>query len=173
MTHTPFRSFFLSGALTALILSSAAPAAPAPRVRISSIDQLQQPLPLPYNEKADADRAFAAAKGRAKARGKTLLVDLGGNWCGDCRVLAGIMNVPEVKAFLARHYEVVTIDVGRMDKNQQIPRRYGIEKLAGVPALLVIDPRTDRLINKDRIFALSDARHMTPQALADWLAQWV
>ena len=173
MRQTPLRTLLFSSALAALMLPTAATAAQAPRVRIQSIDQLRQPLPYPYNEKANADRALAAAKARAKARGKTLLVDLGGNWCGDCRVLAGIMEVPEVKAFLARHYEVVTIDVGRMDKNQHIPRRYGIEKLAGVPALLIVDPRSDRLLNKDRIFALTDARHMTPQALADWLAQWV
>jgi hypothetical protein len=68
---------------------------------------------------------------------------------------------------------VVYVDVGRLDKNTQIPRRYGIDRLTGVPALLVVDPRTDRLLNAGRTFALTDARHMTPQALADWLAQWL
>ena len=65
------------------------------------------------------------------------------------------------------------VDLGRMDKNLQIPRRYGVQKVAGVPALLVVDPRRDVLVNGGRLFALADARHMTPQALADWLAQWV
>jgi hypothetical protein len=41
-----------------------------------------------------------------------------------------------------------------------------------VPALLVIDPRTDKLLNRGRVSALADARSLTPQALADWLAQW-
>jgi len=27
-------------------------------------------------------------------------------------------------------------------------------------------------LNPGKITALSDARHMTPQAIADWLAQW-
>lgn len=159
--------------LSAPLIPASAQAAPAPRVAITSLDRLPQPLPLPYDETANADRQVAQAKARARTEGKKLLIDLGGNWCPDCRVLAGVMALPEVAAFIRRHYVVVTVDVGRMDKNLQIPRRYGVQKVAGVPALLVVDPRRDRLINGGRLFALADARHMTPQALADWLAQWV
>jgi thiol-disulfide isomerase/thioredoxin len=162
-------------ALAALaLLAGPAPAATrAPRVSVATLAGLGQPLPLPYDEKADADRQVAAAKGRARANGKLLLVDLGGNWCPDCRVLAGVMELPEVRAFLAAHYEVVMVDVGRFDRNGQVAAHWGVAKLKGVPAVLVVDPRTDRLVNRDRLFALADARSMTPQALADWLAQWV
>ena len=149
-----------------------ASAAPAPSLPIASFEQLPKPLPYPYAEQADADAAFAAARARAKARRVPLLIDLGGNWCLDCRILAGVMREPAMKRFLDAHYEIVAIDIGRMDRNQQIPRRYGIAKLEGVPAVLIVDPVRDRLLNRDRIFALADARSMTPQALADWLASW-
>lgn len=160
-------------AIAALSLSATAmAAAPAPRVSVG-MNGLRQPLPLPYDEAADADRQVVQAKARARAEGKKLLIDLGGNWCPDCRVLAGVMALPEVSAFLRRHYVVVYIDVGRLDRNAQIARAYGVPKVTGVPALLVVDPRSDRLLNPGRIFALTDARNMTPQALADWLAQWI
>jgi thiol-disulfide isomerase/thioredoxin len=149
-------------------------AAPAPRVSITSYAQLATPLPYPYDETANADRALATAKARALARHRLLLIDLGGNWCGDCRVLAGTMALAPLKAFVAAHYEVATVDVGRFDKNLQIPARYGIHsRLEGVPSLLIVDPRSDRLLDAGHVAALADARHMTPQALADWLAQWV
>ena len=163
----------LYAGVAALALASPGLAAPAPRVGIASFDALSQPLPLPYDEKADANRQVAAAKARARAQGKKLLIDLGGNWCPDCRILAGVMARPEVAAFIARHYVVVTVDVGRMDKNLQVAKGYGVDKLSGVPAIMVVDPKTNRLVNRGRLFALSDARHMSPQALADWLAQWV
>jgi hypothetical protein len=162
----------LALALLAAVLAAPALAAPAPRLAIGSFDQLAKPLPYPYDEAADADAAFAAAKAKAKARHVPLLIDLGGNWCLDCRLLASVMRLPEMQRFLAAHYEMVAIDIGRMDRNQQIPKRYGIAKLEGVPAVLIVDPPRDRLINRDRIFALADARSMTPQALADWLASW-
>jgi thiol-disulfide isomerase/thioredoxin len=161
--------------LAALVLAlPAAAAVPAPHVRAQSFDQLAQPLPLPYDEAANAMAAVDKARARAKAGHKLLLVDLGGNWCLDCRILAGTMNLPEVAAFVRRHYEVVTVDIGRFDKNLNVPARYGItQRLAGVPALLVVDPRTDKLLDSGRVAALADARSLTPQALADWLAQWV
>lgn len=166
----------LAAALTAgalaLATATAVTAVPAPRVG-TAMSGLRQPLPLPYDEAANADRQVAQARARARAEGKKLLIDLGGNWCPDCRVLAGVMALPEVSAFLRRHYVVVYVDVGRLDKNAQIARTYGVAKVTGVPALLVADPRSNRLLNPGRIFALTDARNMTPQALADWLAQWV
>ncbi|HEX5261881.1 MAG TPA: thioredoxin family protein [Phenylobacterium sp.] len=160
-----------------LMLLLAAPtiaaSAPAPKVGIASFAELQTPLPYPYDEAANADAQVAKAKARAKASGKLLLIDLGGNWCGDCRILSATMERSDVKPFVDRHYETVLVDVGRFDKNLQIPAHYGItERLAGVPALLVVDPKTDRLLDGGRVSALEDARHMTPQALADWLAQW-
>jgi thiol:disulfide interchange protein len=148
-------------------------AVPAAKVHIASFERLPQPLPLPYAEGADATAQVDRARAQAKARGKLLLIDLGGNWCLDCRLLAGTIELPEVRRWLARHYVLVTVDVGRFDTNLAIPARYGItERLTGVPSLLVVDPRSDRLLNRGRTAALADARSMTPQGLADYLAQW-
>jgi thiol-disulfide isomerase/thioredoxin len=159
--------------VAALATASLAYAAPAPRLGITSFTQLATPLPYPYDESVNADRAVAAALALARAHHKLLLVDLGGNWCGDCRILAATMQLPELKAFVAAHYEVVLVDVGHFDKNLQIPARYGITgRLEGVPALLIVDPHTGRLVDAGHVAALADARHMDPQSLADWLAQW-
>mgnify|MGYP000134283437 CR=1 FL=1 len=148
-------------------------AKPAPKVSIASFAQLKTPLPYPYDEAADADKAVASAKAKAKAQHKRLIVDMGGNWCPDCRILAGTMELPELKAFIDRNFIVVSVDIGRFDKNLQVPAHYGITKrLEGVPALMVIDPKTDQLLNAAQMSQLSDARHMTPQGLADWLAGW-
>ncbi|MEJ0064765.1 MAG: thioredoxin family protein [Caulobacteraceae bacterium] len=166
-----FLAPFVVAGLLAIV--DAAGAAPAPRVSISSYAQLATPLPHPYDEAANADAAVAKARTRARARHKLLLIDLGGNWCGDCLVLAGTMALPELRAFVEAHYEVVTVDVGRFDKNLQIPAHYGItHRLEGVPALLIVDPVHDRLLDGGHVAALADARHMDPQSLADWLAQW-
>ena len=97
---------------------------------------------------------------------------MGGNWCPDCRVLAGVLALPELKPFVERHFVIVDVDIGRYDKNLDIADRYGAHYDRGAPAILVVDPRHNRLINTGHTLALRDARHMTPQGLADWLAQW-
>jgi thiol-disulfide isomerase/thioredoxin len=160
-------------AVSSLALAAPSMAATPPQLDITSFAQLHTPLPYPYDEAANADAQVAKARARAKAQHKLLLIDLGGNWCGDCRVLAGTAELPAMRAFLDKHYEMVTVDVGRFARNLQIPAHYGFtNRLVGVPTLLVVDPKTDRLLNRDDVFALSSAGSMTPQALADWLAKW-
>jgi thiol-disulfide isomerase/thioredoxin len=147
-------------------------AAAAPSVGIDSFSQLKTPLPLPYDQKADAEAQVKSAAARARAAHKLLLIDLGGDWCADCRIVAGVMALPTISPFVAKHYVLVTVDVGHMNRNLEIPSRYGVKRLDAVPALLVIDPKAGVLLNRSDIFALGDARHMSPQSLADWLAKW-
>lgn len=158
--------------LTLTALAAPAAAAPAPRLHAQTVDALA-PLPLPYDEQANANAAVAAARAKARASHKLLLIDFGGNWCLDCRILGGVMQQPEMQPFVQRHYEVVMIDSGRFNKNMNIPAHYGFKKVEGVPAVFIVDPRTDRLVNRNSVIALDDARTMTPQGIADWLARWV
>lgn len=152
-------------------MPAAATTTQAPRLSVTSLGDLNVP-DRPYDESANADAAVAHALAEAKAGHKRVLIDLGGNWCADCRILSGVMQVPEMKRFLDAHYVVVLVDVGRFDKNLQIPVRFGItQRIEGVPAVLIAGP-DGTLVNRDHIFALDDARSMAPQAIADWLAQW-
>jgi len=127
----------LIAVLVALTLASSFAAGAGPRVSIPNLAALKAPLPYPYAENSDAKAAVAQAFARAKASGKRVLIDFGGNWCPDCRILAGVMDLPEVKSYLAGHYEVVTVDVGMFDKNLDVVRRFGIEKLKGVPTVVI------------------------------------
>jgi thiol-disulfide isomerase/thioredoxin len=165
--------YLLAAALLALGAHSAG-AATAPKVTsIASLGELRTPLPYPYDENANADAVVNATLAEARRTHRLAFVDLGGNWCGDCRVLAGLMELPEYKRFIDAHYVVVNVDVGRFNKNLQIPARWGItERLEGVPAVLIVDPETDRLLDGGHVAALADARSMTPQSILDWVAQW-
>ena len=166
------RHVVLAGVFVAAGAASAFAAVPAPQMKsVTEMAQLETPLPIPYDAHADAEAALAATIARAKANGKRVLIDLGGNWCTDCRILAAVMELPELKPFVAKHYEVVEIDVGRMNRNMQIPARYGVTKLDGVPTVLIIEP-DGKLINATNSADLADARSMNPQGIANWLARW-
>ena len=155
-----------------LLAMPAFAAAPAPKPSIASIQQLPVVLMQPYDEHANGDAAVAAAFERARKSHKRVLIDLGGNWCVDCVVLANFLKLPEMQRFMAAHYEMVQVDVGRFDRNRQIPARFGITgRLKGVPALLVATP-DGKLMNGNDIFATADASSMTPQALANYVAKY-
>lgn len=157
----------------ALLLATPALAAvPAPKPSITSLQQLPVVLMQPYDEHADANKAVAAAFDRAKKSRKRVLIDLGGNWCVDCVVLANFLKLPEMHRFMDAHYEMVAVDVGRFDHNLQIPARFGLTaRLKGVPVLLIATP-DGKLVNGNDVFATADASTMTPRALADYLAKY-
>jgi thiol-disulfide isomerase/thioredoxin len=155
-----------------LLATPALAAVPAPKPSIAKLEQLPVLTMQPYDEAANADAQVAAAFARAQKSHKRVLIDLGGNWCGDCIILANFVKLPEMHRFMAAHYEEVSVDVGRFNRNLQIPARFGFTKrLEGVPALLIATP-DGKLVNGDNIFATADARNMTPQALADYLARY-
>ena len=154
-------------------ISGTAMADPAPKMPFATMAELPIVEKHVYDEDANADKVVDEALARAKKNNKLLLIDLGGNWCPDCIILHNIMEVPEMKKFIDAHYEVALVDVGRFDKNPQIGARYGYNtRLKGVPTVLVVDPKTNKVINGERVFALSTARSQTPQDLADYLAHW-
>ena len=155
-----------------LLATPALAAVPAPQPSIKSFQQLPVLSTQPYDEGANADAAVAAALARAQKSHKRLLIDLGGNWCVDCIVLANFLKLPEMQRFMAAHYEVVTVDVGRFNRNLQIPARYGLtKKLEGVPALLIVTP-DGKLVNGKDVFATASASEMTPKSVADYLAKY-
>ena len=155
-----------------LLTTPAFAAVPAPKLSIQDFKQLPVVLTQPYDEGADAQAAVATAFARAQKSHKRVLIDLGGNWCVDCIVLANFLKLPEMARFMTAHYEVVTVDVGRFNRNLQIPARFGLTKrLEGVPALLVVTP-DGKLVNGKDVFATAAASEMTPKSVADYLAKY-
>jgi thiol-disulfide isomerase/thioredoxin len=98
-----------------------------------------------------------------------VVIDFGGNWCPDCRILAGVMELPEVQPFVERHFEVVTVDVGRLDRNMEIPRRFGAN-VTGVPWLVIAEP--DGKVVHSSYEVTDNGFASKPQEMVNWLAKW-
>ena len=129
-----------------------------------------KPVAAPYDTGADAHKAVDAAFAKAKTEHKTVLIDFGGNWCPDCRILAGVMANPALAPWLDRHFVVVKVDVGRYDRNMDLEAKYG-GAAKGVPAVIAVTPE-GKVLNPNDTRALADARSMSDQAVADKLAGW-
>jgi thiol:disulfide interchange protein len=161
----------LVAALVLAVPALAASSGTAPRLGAQSLLQLPRPLPSPYDSRADADADFGAALARAKKSGKPLVLDFGANWCFECRVFAGVLALPDMRRYVAANFELVTVDIGRFDRNLDIAARYGV-KMRAVPAVLIIDARTGKARNPRNLWLNGITASNKPQDMADWLAQW-
>jgi thiol-disulfide isomerase/thioredoxin len=161
------RIALLAAALSLAGLAGAYAADPVPQVR----EPLTEVPRAPFSESADAHADLALALSRAAATHKYVLLDFGGNWCPDCRVLSGVLEMKEVKPWIDRHFIVVPIDVSRKNKNLDIAEAYGLT-IEVVPTTIVLDA-TGKVLNTGNPTALGDARTMTPQAIVDTLNGWI
>jgi thiol:disulfide interchange protein len=93
-----------------------------------------------YPDPAVAKTEIHQALERAKAQHKRVILDFGGNWCGDCKVLDIYFHDPANKSLLEDNFELVDVNIGRYDANQDIADQYGIPLKRGVPALVILSP---------------------------------
>lgn len=118
--HSPSR--FLTGLLLALLCQLVA----------------AQDLPTRFDPQRDAARDVMTAQTLAKATGRRVLVDVGGEWCRWCRMLDRLIaSQPHIKAFVDSHYVWVKVSYSPENKNSAVLSRW--PKARGYPYLVVLD----------------------------------
>jgi len=124
-------------------------------------------FPSPLQAKAD----IAAALKTAAATHKRILLDFGGNWCGDCQVLDIYFHDPANRPILDANFVLVHINIGMTDANLDIAKRFGVPLDRGVPALAVLSER-GTLLYSQKTGEFAPMRRMESSAVTNFLVQW-
>jgi hypothetical protein len=91
------------------------------------------------------------AKDQALIKDKLLLLVLGAQWCHDSTGLAKNFSTAKMQTILQERFETLFIDVGYFEDQHNIVQKFGYPAYFGTPTVLVIDPKTDRLLNQNTI----------------------
>lgn len=114
---------------------------------------------------AEVNAALAAAKEKARAEGKWVLLEFVASWCTDCREVAKIARQEPAASVLAEKYIVVPVNVGRFNRNKALIAEHQIKVIA---ALVVLDPDGKR-IAKTTLEPITKKNTLTAESLAEWL----
>jgi thiol-disulfide isomerase/thioredoxin len=124
-----------------------------------------------YPDPTQAKSDLATAVKAAAQSHKRVIVDFGGNWCGDCKVLDIYFHNAENRPILESNFVLVHINIGRMDENLDIAEQYGIPVALGVPALAVLSER-GKLLYGQRGGEFKSMRRMESSEVTKFLVQW-
>ena len=126
-----------------------------------------------YPAIASANADIEAALKDAKQSKRRIIVDFGGDWCGDCKVLDINFKKPENEAILKAHFILVHVNVGEkgITENFAVGERFGIPLKKGVPALAVLDS-DGKLLYSQKNGEFESMRKMDPQSVNDFLKKW-
>jgi thiol:disulfide interchange protein len=124
-----------------------------------------------YNESADARAEIREALAKATAEHKRVIVVFGANWCFDCHVLDTAFHRSDLAPILAANYEVVHVDIGKGEKNQDLMKQYEVPMKRGIPGLAVLDA-DGKLVYSQKNGEFENARALKPEDFLAFLNKW-
>jgi len=136
--------------------------------------RLQQPVDQKkniYPPGVDAHAEIKEAIDKAAREHKRVILVFGANWCYDCHVLDMAFHRIDLAPVLSANYEVVHVDVGEGDKNQDLMNQYEVPMKRGIPGLAVLDG-SGKLIYSQKNGEFENARSLAPEDLLAFLNKW-
>lgn len=124
-----------------------------------------------YNENANARAEIKEALTKAAAGHKRVIIVFGANWCPDCHALDDDFHRADVAPVIAANYEVVHVDIGKGDKNQDLMTKYEVPMKRGIPGLAVLDP-DGKLVYSQKNGEFENARALAPADVLAFLNKW-
>ncbi len=124
-----------------------------------------------YPDPAQAKGEIAAALKTAAQTHRRILLDFGGNWCGDCQVLDIYFHDAQNKPILDANFVLVHVNVGEYDANLDLAEKYEIPLKRGVPAIAVLS-ETGKLLYSQKSGEFESMRRLDATAVTRFLVQW-
>jgi thiol:disulfide interchange protein len=126
-----------------------------------------------YPDPSQARADVAAAIKNAAATHRRILLDFGGNWCGDCRVLDIYMHDEKNKTLVDANFVVVHINIGNtgINANFDLAEKYGIPLNRGVPALAVLS-EDGKLLYSQKNGEFEAMRRLDSSSVTEFLVHW-
>jgi thiol:disulfide interchange protein len=151
---------------------------PAAAVSTAATPPKRVPVTMPpavkkhlYSADADPKADIAAALKQAHHEHKRVILDFGGDWCGDCQVLDIYLHQEPNLDLFERNFVLVHVDIGHFDKNVDITEKYGVPLKKGVPALAVLDAN-GKVLYSQQAAEFGDMRYMQPTSVTEFLNRW-
>lgn len=123
-----------------------------------------------YDIEADPAKQLEATLKRAKAENKSVLVQVGGDWCGWCTLMTKYIDeTPSVKSEIKKNYLIQKVTYDQKNKNEAFLSTY--PKISGYPHLFVLSSDGELLHSQDT-GDLEEGKGYSEKVFLDFLKQW-
>lgn len=133
-------------------------------IMLEEIDTLESPLPTPYDGQVYSSDDLNNFINESIEIDKQPILIFGANWCPDCRIFSGTINIPKIKSFIEQKFSIMYIDVKRYEINMELMEEYGIPSAEGIPRILVFDKQKN-LLNQQNTSEWRTARKRSSQEI--------
>ena len=133
-------------------------------------DKLDLPLPLPYDGNEISIEEVNKFLSLSIAENKQPIIIFGANWCPDCRIFSGTIDIPKINEFIETYFNILYIDVKRYEINMNLIEYFDIPTEEGIPRVLVFDFNKN-IINKSSTTEWRTARDRSSQDIFNFFQE--
>lgn len=125
-----------------------------------------------YNPEANAKEDISKAVQKAKAEGKHVFVQIGGNWCPWCILFHGFINEDAgISKYIADHYVFTLLNYSKENKNIELLTKYQNPGRLGYPVFLILDGK-GKLIHTQDSGLLEEGKGYNKAKVMTFLKNW-
>ncbi len=124
-----------------------------------------------YGIDRDPAADLQATVDRAQEEGKRILIEVGGEWCGWCKLLDGFIHDHEaVSGKLEAGFLIMKVNYSSENRNEAFLGQY--PEIRGYPHIFVLEKDGTFLYSKNTV-ELEEGPSYNEQAILDFLDEWM
>lgn len=125
-----------------------------------------------YHPEADAQKELQQAIALAQKENKHILLEIGGNWCGWCKLFHELTTSDEtIKNYLSEHFIVLPINYSKENTNAEILEQLDFPQRFGFPVFVILDEKGQRLHTQNSGY-LEEGQGHSPKKVLEFLKHW-
>ena len=125
-----------------------------------------------YKPEENAEQKIAGAIKQAKAEGKHVFIQIGGNWCIWCARFNNFVTADKsIDSLVKANYVVYHLNYSKENKNEKLLAKYGFPQRFGFPVFLVLDAN-GKLIHTQNSGYLEEGKGYNEKTVIGFLNDW-
>ena len=125
-----------------------------------------------YDPTADAKSDIAKVVEIANKEGKHVFLQLGGNWCGWCKLFDKKVTTNDtLKIAMEKNYIVYHVNYSKENYNKEVFASLGYPQRFGFPVFVILDGKGNRLHTQNSEYLEEGKGHSTKKTL-QFLKHW-
>lgn len=125
-----------------------------------------------YNPDADAQKEINEAVKTAKLENKNVFIQIGGNWCGWCKLFYELTTRDEdLKNYLAENFVTVHVNYSKENKNEEVLANLDFPQRFGFPVFVILDKNGKRIHTQNSGY-LEEGQGHSKKIVLDFLQNW-
>jgi thioredoxin-related protein len=125
-----------------------------------------------YKPGENAEQKIDDAIKQAKAEGKHVFIQIGGNWCIWCARFNDFVTTDKsIDSLVKTNYVVYHLNYSKENKNEKLLAKYGFPQRFGFPVFLVLDA-SGKLIHTQNSVYLEEDKGYNKKAVTGFFNDW-